>query len=753
MKIRVVLIIITMLIYTIKIFAQNWSYLDYSPDQQGLENNPLKGFASLWNPSNNFPHSIQGHLFGLDDIMTGMNTFDWTIIDQAIANDASNGNFSYIQVNIDPAIAGKTDMPSFLIDQVDWKENPDDLCPDWNNEILMQAMFNFISAFGEKYNNDSRVFLVHFGLYGMWGEWHVGEYGGNFAMTAYNQQRLSNAYIKAFPDKQLLARYPGTLPDNEVVGYSDGLFFGQSIQPDTPWFFYNQLKSAHADKNWKLHAIGGEIDPGLQNEIWKSWPNTVGQDVTMCLDSIHPTWLFSHYVLTMSSQPGSNEWNNAIRCQKMLGYTFYISKYKLTANDGKITVELGVQNKGIAPIYANWKIELGVLNSNRQFQSVGKEKCNINYILPGNTNNYRAISASKSISDGTYKVLLRVINPMEKYSSKAKPFRFANTTQDADSTGWLTLGEITISDGNSGIASVRVSGISISTDSVTMTVGDKLEISSSVTPIDANNKNVIWISDHPSTASADSTGFVIAGPLTGKAIITAFTEDGCFEAKSIINVEPQWIEIPGKVEAEYFVKQSGVQTENCSDVNGGLNVGWIDNEDWLLYPVINNSESNYFSASFRVSSPNNGGLITLYADSNKIGEIHVPNTGSWQNWRSVLFNLKIEPGKHYIKIVATNGGFNINYIDFLITSTSGAEIYENRNLKIYPLPASKYITIETGNWKFNKLEFIDLAGKTVYSKEFGFQSNLELSITINSGIYILRLRGRDQVISKKIVIK
>lgn len=345
MKYRIVFFLLV-IICTVKISAQNWINLDYNPDQAGLEYNPLKGFASLWNPGNNFPHSIQGHLFGLDDVMTGMNSFDWNLIDNAIGIDASNGNFSYIQVNIDPAKPGKTDMPAFLIDQVDWKETPENLCPDWNNEILMQAMLNFVSAYGEKYNHDPRVFLVHYGLYGMWGEWHVGQYGGDFEMKSENQHRLSNAYLKSFPDKQLLARYPGNMPDNEIVGYSDGLFFGQSIHPDNPWFFHNKLKSAHADQNWKLHAIGGEIDPGLQAEIWKSWPNTVGQDVSSCLDSIKPSWLFSHHVLTMSSQPGSDEWNNAIRCQKMLGYTFFINKYKLTAAEGKLTIELGIKTKG-----------------------------------------------------------------------------------------------------------------------------------------------------------------------------------------------------------------------------------------------------------------------------------------------------------------------------------------------------------------------------------------------------------------------
>ena len=49
--------------------------MDYNPNQSGLENNPLKGFATMWNPSNNFPHSIQGKLFGLNEVIFGMKNY------------------------------------------------------------------------------------------------------------------------------------------------------------------------------------------------------------------------------------------------------------------------------------------------------------------------------------------------------------------------------------------------------------------------------------------------------------------------------------------------------------------------------------------------------------------------------------------------------------------------------------------------------------------------------------------------------
>jgi len=650
--------------------AQEWKSLDYNPDQPGLEHNPLKGFMTLWNPGNNFPRSIQGHSFGLNQVMTGMNSFNWQVLETALNEDVSNGNFSTLQFIIDPA-DGTTRMPSFLIDQVDWilkGGSVPSLCPDWNNEILLQALLNFIAAFGEKYNSDPRIFTVTLGLYGLWGEWHVGS-DKTFEMTPENKSRIAKAYKEAFPDMNLKARYPGAMPDPQIYGYSDGLVFGQS------WYFLKQIKDARADQNWKQHVISGEIDPSLQSTIWKSWPNTIGDNVTAVIDSMHPTHLISHYVLT-KLYDGTQEWDNAIRAQKMMGYTFTINKYRLTSAEGRATVEVEIENTGVAPMHADWEIEIGVFDSSDQFLSLGKTEWILKRILPDNRAHYRTYNSSTEMNDGTYKVLLRIINPLEESSSKADPVRFANNTQDADLTGWITLGEMTITGGNCGQPPLRVSGIIIEEDTLTLPLGNTIQLSALVSPENADRKDIAWFSDHPYTASVDLTGWVTAGPLTGQAAIYACTQNGNYEARVVVNVEPDWQEIPGKVEAEDYMDQSGIQTQNCSDTGGGLNVGWIDANDWMEYPIRNNTDKLYFSTTFRLSSQNSKGSFRVYLDENLIGQINVPNTGGWQNWETVLTNLRIETGDHILKIAARTGGFNLNYFDLTIETEPGRTPFE-----------------------------------------------------------------------------
>jgi hypothetical protein len=58
-----------------------------------------------------------------------------------------------------------------------------------------------------------------------------------------------------------------------------------------------------------------------------------------------------------------------------------------------------------------------------------------------------------------------------------------------------------------------------------------------------------------------------------------------FEMLAVYDVLSELSNLPGKIEGEDFSDMSGVQTENTSDAGGGLNVGWIDDGDWMDYQI------------------------------------------------------------------------------------------------------------------------------------------------------------------------
>ena len=672
-----------MLSFTFVSNAQSWEFLEYDSLKIGLELNPLKGFATLFNPNadSEFPQSIRGRLFGLDTLMSGPNTFDWSAIDNFLDEQSALGIHAYIQVNVDPAF-GETHLPDYLLPLVDtyYYDDPalvdpvDDLCPDWDDPDLMNAMLTFIDSFGLRYDNDPRIFMVHLGLYGMWGEWHIGdleEAQHPYEMTEDNKSLLANAYIDAFPNTHLLARYPENMPEPQSYGYSDGFFFGQSISSDNTFYFHNTLKDQRADLNWKNHPIGGELDPALQPTIWENWPNTVGQDVTQCLDSIRPTWIFAHHNFTNISEEGSTEWNNAIRAQREMGYTFYIDSTQFSAVGGFPSVEVNILNKGIAPMYADWDVELAVLDVNGDPSSLGFSNWNLSLIQPDVDLNYRSFTSNVSLADGGHTLLLRIVNPLENYATEdIAPFTFANTTQGADVDGWITLGDVTISGGNAGTPLVKVDGITLSHSIETILIGESLQFVATVTPVSATNKRVTWTTSKPRTVSVDHNGLVTGDEKYGAATITAYTQDGGFHAECIVTYEPTLVNIPARIEAEDDINRMGVNEGNCCD---GL-IDFIENistSDWMEYGVVAPAD-NIFIIDYHVSSDNANGEISLVNETNdSLSFRSIENATWWEDYQIRTTDAFTLPeGEQILRVAASSGGFNLDWIEFKLVPLS-----------------------------------------------------------------------------------
>ena len=116
------------------------------------------------------------------------------------------------------------------------------------------------------------------------------------------------------------------------------------------------------------------------------------------------------------------------------------------------------------------------------------------------------------------------------------------------------------------------------------------------------------------------------------------------------------------IEAERFTAMNGVQTEPCSE--GGENVGYIDAGDWMAYGTINFPSSGNYKIEFRVASAVGGGVVS--ADLNQggivLGEVSIPNTGGWQNWRTVSFTTNVSAGNYPFGVYAKAGGWNVNWI-------------------------------------------------------------------------------------------
>ena len=126
-------------------------------------------------------------------------------------------------------------------------------------------------------------------------------------------------------------------------------------------------------------------------------------------------------------------------------------------------------------------------------------------------------------------------------------------------------------------------------------------------------------------------------------------------------------EIPCKIEAEDFSNQQGTSVEQCAE--GGMNVGYIDDGDWLEYvayvPVPGKYAVNY-RAAVNGSVP---GVIGFEANGKTLAETSLPKTGGWQAWGTVTDVVEFEEaGAYTIRLNVIKGGFNLNWFEL---STEG----------------------------------------------------------------------------------
>jgi len=126
-----------------------------------------------------------------------------------------------------------------------------------------------------------------------------------------------------------------------------------------------------------------------------------------------------------------------------------------------------------------------------------------------------------------------------------------------------------------------------------------------------------------------------------------------------------YISVPGIVQAESYASMSGIGTETTTDDGGGLDVGWIDNGDWMSYNI-NAAAAGSYVLTFRVASIYSGASFQVKNSTGTVlATVNPDNTGGWQNWESITATVTLPAGNQTLTVVSTTGnGWNLNWIQF-----------------------------------------------------------------------------------------
>jgi hypothetical protein len=126
--------------------------------------------------------------------------------------------------------------------------------------------------------------------------------------------------------------------------------------------------------------------------------------------------------------------------------------------------------------------------------------------------------------------------------------------------------------------------------------------------------------------------------------------------------------INNAIQAENYLQMNGIETETTSDVGGGLNVGYIDPDDWMTYRV-NLPRSGNYIINYRIASATGGSFQFEQAGGDGIyHQVNVPATGDWQNWQTISETVTLDAGQQDIALASLSGAWNINWFELVAAS-------------------------------------------------------------------------------------
>lgn len=216
--------------------------------------------------------------------------------------------------------------------------------------------------------------------------------------------------------------------------------------------------------------------------------------------------------------------------------------------------------------------------------------------------------------------------------------------------------------------------------------------------------------------------------------------------------------VPGKIEAEAYDAMQGIQMEPTADAGGGLDVGWIDNGDWLNYTV-NAAYAGTYTVSLRVATPNTGGKFEIRNSGGTVlSAVSVPKTGGYQTWSTVITSITVPAGPQTLRIISTtSSGWNLNWISFTQPSFLQAEGQLNNlsatgkagetSIQVNPNPVSSnfILQVNTKNTGMLIARIVNMQGVPI--KEFKLDKNVagmqDFQLPANdlsNGKYILQVQ-------------
>jgi len=240
--------------------------------------------------------------------------------------------------------------------------------------------------------------------------------------------------LKAFPNKQLMARYAdGVLSKYHAIGFHDDMF-PEDTDNGKDWSFLARMRRGGHIDSWKHNVVGGEMVPNAAGKwMGNQWPYT--QEM---VKRSHFSWV-GPYGPALEAKTSDDFIAHSDQLVRQMGYQFRlteISRSQSVISGAQCRVIMQGINEGVAPFYYPWPIKLAWLDSQGTVLSSVQLKDDVRKWLPGKFELKTTLPAPAK--PGTYQLGFGIEDPWKK-----KPaIRLANDLPVKE--GWTVLGKVQI---------------------------------------------------------------------------------------------------------------------------------------------------------------------------------------------------------------------------------------------------------------------------------------------------------------------
>lgn len=434
---RALLLVACVLVSTVAIRADDMIVRPKPAD--GPLDNPLKGWCPYTNAGPiHQPYSMVFQYISWKEIEPTEGNYRFDEWEKSWDNAAGKDKHIVFRVYIDYP-KKPSGLPDWLrasgVKESAYEEHGGGKSPDYDAPRMIAAMERLIAALGRRYNDNPRVAFIQLGLLGFWGEWHTYPHSHLYASNE-TEQRVIDAYRKAFPDKSLMVRYARDYAGQQAwIGFHDDMF-PQDTDNGHDWSFLAGIRKANRTENWKAAVIGGEMVPGKAQQ-WLG--NDFDTTLTM-LERSHFTWVGPYCPALVDTDDERFQMRSEQLIRKM-GYEFQINELthpETIEAKRSFPIRLLGENNGTAPFYYPWSVEWALLDSSGKVAAKETTEGDIRKWLPGEFAERTELVFD--VPPGTYRLAVGIRDPWLDRPA----IGFANDLPVTD--GWTTVSEIRVSD-------------------------------------------------------------------------------------------------------------------------------------------------------------------------------------------------------------------------------------------------------------------------------------------------------------------